>query len=426
MKAITIVALILVTLVTSKEAEDEISTPNDSCAASTDRIQFPTETIILNRTTFHDTMDNSIMIVGFHGAVDTPGWLATHSALDGLAQRINTTFSTNMSETIFARIVVASLSEESAPRLYRQYAQTTNNKDKIFIYMFLPHTPDIPLKIAWDEQAASSFAVVQELKALEYRLDVFDQLQIEFETRIVQKETLKPLIKKAQQLLEDMENPIFTVRGMKYLRIMNNVESRGLSWLTKQQDMHTLALSAGRCGSKAKCIKGWQNQQLLTHFAGNMLDDARAVEEEIEGGKLTLLHAKYDIPTPGLMLNLSTSELLLLSHTLETREDDLETAFNEKGEDIVDQMREMGNIAPAISRQRLREAYLRSQRGQNEKINGRYFVEYGEMVHKYLYTKRMQTRINHLYSRAEIRERGERAKDIVASSMKKQERGPLM
>ena len=425
MKVVAFVALIAVWLVTGN-AEGDVGTANSSCAANMNiKIRFPSETIKLNRTSFHDTLDDSIIIVGFYGSVDTPGWLATHDSLSRLAQRINHTFSSNTSNTV-ARVVVASVSEKDAPRLYRQYAQTTNNKDKIFIYMFLPQVPDIPLKISWDAEAASSHAVVMELKRLEYRLQEFDLLQAEFESLVINKKSLKPLIVKAKDMLEEMEIPELTIRGVKYLRILNNIQNRGIVWLAKQEELHKNALSSGRCGTKTNCVKGWQNRQLLTHFAGNLLDDAHAIKEEQEGGYVTTMHAKYDIPTPGAMLNLSTTELLFLSEKLESREDDLEAAFTEKGEDIVDQMKEMGNVAPAVTRQRLREAFLRAQRGQSEKIFGKYFVEYGDLVHQYLYTKRMQTRINQLYARAEIKERGERAKDIIASSMRKETRGPLM
>ena len=430
MKWLTSVIALLYLLGVSNATEKDTCTGAggiDLCAAPPTVLpkttKFPSEVIPLTRASFHEVLDNSIMIVAFYGDETTPGWLPTVVELNKLAQRVNQTFANNASATV-ARIVVGSLAEKNAPRLYRQYAQTTNNKDKIFIYMFLPQTPDLPLKIAWDAGDASTFSIVQELADLEYRLDIFDAFIDEFESCVVEKKSLQTLIGKAKALVEETEVPEVTIRGMKYLRILQNVENRGLGWIAKQLNAHKVALSAGRCGSKIKCIRGWQNKQLLKHFAGNVIDDSYANLETKEDGKLTQLHVKYDMPTPMELLNKTTAELLFLSQSLETREADLEAAYEDKGADIVDLMREMGNVSPSITRQRLREAYLRAQRNQIDKISGRYFVQYGEMVHRYLYTKEVQSRINQLYRRAEFKERGQRAMDRIAT--KERVTGPLM
>ena len=385
--------------------------------------KFPSEVIPLTRASFHEVLENSITIVAFYGDESTPGWLATSVELQTLAKLVNETFSGNSSDTV-ARIVVASLAEKNAERLYRQYAQTTNNNDKIFIYMFLPQTPDLPLKITWSAGKASSFAVVQELAGLEYRLALFDSFIEEFENLIIEKKSLKPLLEKAKKLLETTESPETTLRGMKYLRIVQNVEEKGIGWIAKQIEAHKLALSAGRCGSKRKCIRGWQNKQLLVHFAGNVIDDAYADLENKEEGTISRLHHTYDIPTPVELLNKTTTELLLLKQSLRTRENDLQLAYEDKGADIIDLMREMGNISPSITKQRLREAYLRAQRNQIEKVSGKYFVQYAEMVHRFLFTKEIQGRIDQLFERANTRERGERARDRLAT--KEFATGPLM
>ena len=104
----------------------------------------------------------------------------------------------------------------------------------------------------------------------------------------------------------------------------------------------------------------------------------------------------------------------------------MEAAYIEKGEDIVDQMKEMGNIAPMVTNQRLREAYLLAERGQVEHISGKFYIEYGTLVHQFLFAKKLQARIQQLYERAELKERSDRARDIMATASKTPTKGPLM
>jgi hypothetical protein len=431
MKTMSVVLhlLCLFVLGCANEGSTIINHDDESCFISAVNVvnttRFPSEVIPLTRSMFHEVLDTSIMVVAFYGDDSTPGWLATKNELKSLAQQVNETFSKNTSRTV-ARIVIASLAEKTAPRLYRQYAQTTNNKEKVFIYMFLPETPDIPLKISWYPNGgdASTFAVVKELESLDYRLELFDNFREKFEYSVLNKMSLKPLIIKTKALIEETQIPENALRGMKYLRILQNVETKGLAWIATQLDAHKVALSAGRCGFKAQCIKGWKNQQLLKHFAVNVIDDAYAEAETKETGKITKLHRKYDLPTPLELLNKTSNELALLSNSLEIRKADLQNVFEDKGDDVVDLMEQMANVEPAVTRQRLRETYLLVQRDQLEKISGKYFMQYGEMVHQYLFTKKIQVRINHLIDRAVVKERGERALNRITTKVTKV--GPLM
>ena len=434
----------IVTATTPKApTDDESCTASDeSCdpsaaATSTSTItlslteleRFPASSVQLSRASFHDYLNESVMIVGFHGDESTPGWLDSAKSLNILASRIHQEFAgsyNSSTNTTISRVIVGTLSEKNAPRLYRQYAQTTHNKDTIFTYMFLPQSPDLPLKVSWDKEASSLHAIIIELKKLNYQVVELDEMKEELEKLVVAKESLEPLITQTQALLETMESPDSTVRGMKYLRILRGIQMHGLTWLAKQMDSHSIGLSGGRCGSKVNCVKGWQNKQLLKHFAGRLLDDSRAELESVRGGRVTTLHAKYGLPSPNEMMNYTTSSLLLLSQKLEGEEDDLEAAYLEKGEDIVDQMKEMGNIAPAVTNQRLRETYLLAEREEVERISGKFYIEYGTLVHQCLFTKKLQARIQQLYERAELRERGERARDKMATTSKKSTKGPLM
>jgi hypothetical protein len=391
----------------------------------------PPTVLSLDAKTFHEQNQNSVMVVGFHRDDASPGWSAARESLQKLATFTNDTVSTLVAQGKHhgVSIVVSSLAKVDAPRLYTQYSVTRprhhHTANSVFIYMFLPRTPDLPLKVQWDDGGASAHTLVNMLSKVYYRVKSFDvAFKERFVAAVTAGDSLGPLIQEARALIETRADPDTTENANRYLRVMERIEKMGVIWVARELEQITMSLSAGRCGNLRSCLRAWQMKQLLLSFAAELVDDAKQALSDKQGSSLEQMHRDYGVPTPHELSTMTTQELMKLQLELEASEAQLQSDYEDFAEETIEMMIDDAGISPPVTKQRLREAFAHAERDKLEKIRGRMFSKYGKKVHRFLFIRKMHTKIAQFYQRAELHERGVQASSRL--NMREASRGAML
>jgi hypothetical protein len=390
----------------------------------------PPTVLKLDAKTFHRHNKKSVLVVGFHKDDASPGWSSVRESLQKLAKFTNETVSAMVqgNNDKGVSIVVSSLAKIDAARLYTQYSITRprhQTADTVFIYMFLPETPDLPLKVQWDDGGASAYSLVSMLSEVHFRVSSFDiAFQERFVAAVTAGDSLKPLIQEARTLIESQANPDTTKNANRYLQVMQRVENMGVIWVARELNQLTMSLSAGRCGNVRSCVRAWQMKQLLLSFAAELIEESKEALANKEGSSIVQLHREYGLPTPSELATMTTRELLKLQLELEASEAQLQRDYEEYAEEIVEVMIDNAGIGPSVTKQRLHGAFVLAERGKLESIRGRMFSKYGKKVHRFLFIRKMHTTIANFYQRAELRERAARASSKL--DMRDDSRGAML
>ena len=380
----------------------------------------PINVIKLDKASFHKENEENVLVVGFHPDDGTPGWSSTYSSLSSLAKFTNKTLAdfNDNGKSKGVKVKVASLSKSVAPKLYTQYSVTRarfQSASNIFIFMFLPGTPDLPLKVQWNDGDASAFKLVGMISGIQFKLPSFQvALKERFTRAVTAGETLLPLIEDAKRIVEETADSSITDRANKYIIIMQRVEERGKVWLAMELNQINLSLKAGRCGSIKSCIKAWQTKNLILTFASDLIEDASNLLIKRHSDSIEKLHLEYGVPTPDQLFEMGTEELMKLSLNLESRESQLQQECEDEAEEVVDLMMDNVGIMPPVTRARLRQAHLLAEKGKLESIRGRAFAKYGKKVHKLVFIKELQIQIEAYYRRADLSERSSKATSKLA------------